>query len=191
MEIQKCRGTKALKEASLVKKWPDQYRLDRAVNSAPAATQLPEMQGYLLWNYAKTRTSLLCSDSFIVPLPLSINRSKYFSVASSSLSQFNGAAFDPLVSCGSLGLADGSKGQRKHPQGVLTQEHPQFVSTYHKMKIKCIFLTLNNHLWISLYWMIPMLMIPNPERTQSNNCPSVIPVNSTHWMPPQNLKYLL
>ena len=36
------------------------------------------------------------------------------------------------VSCGSLGLADGSKVQRKQPQGVLTQEHPQFVSTYHK-----------------------------------------------------------
>ena len=74
----------------------------------------------------------MCPDSFIVPLPLSTNRSKYFSVASSSLSQFNGAAFDPLVSCGSLGLADGSKVQRKQPQGVLTQEHPQFVSTYHK-----------------------------------------------------------
>ena len=25
--------------------------------------------------------------------------------------------------------------------------------------------------------MIPILMIPDPERTQSNNCPSVIPVN--------------
>ena len=39
MEIQKCRGTEALKEASLVKKWHDQYRLDRAVNRAPGATQ--------------------------------------------------------------------------------------------------------------------------------------------------------
>ena len=33
------------------------------------------------------------------------------------------------VSCGGLGLADGSKVQRKQPQGVLTQEHLQFVST--------------------------------------------------------------
>ena len=39
MEIQKCRGTEALKEASLVKKWHDQYRLDRAVNRAPGAAQ--------------------------------------------------------------------------------------------------------------------------------------------------------
>ena len=131
MEIQKCGGTEALKEASLVKKWPDQYRLDRAVNRAPGATQLPEMQGYCEIMQRQ-------GQAFCVQTVLSFHF--HFLLIGANIFQLhpppclNSTVMLLIhsVSCGCLGLADGSKVQRKHPQGVLTQEHPQFVSTYHK-----------------------------------------------------------